>query len=63
MKGRYIFQINEEIYTGTCINWGERQIAMIVIIILIMIMIIIDLELLTLTRCHVGTFPQNWILI
>ncbi|OQR73326.1 extracellular domains-containing protein [Tropilaelaps mercedesae] len=21
MKGRYIFQINEEIYTGTCINW------------------------------------------
>ncbi|XP_022648361.1 protein mesh-like isoform X1 [Varroa destructor] len=21
MKGRYIFQVNEEIYTGTCVNW------------------------------------------
>lgn len=25
MKGRYIFQVNEEIYTGTCVNWGTRH--------------------------------------
>ena len=24
MKGRYLFQVDEEIYTGTCIDWGKR---------------------------------------